>query len=201
MAFTPADPAFYQRNLPHMLPPGGSVFITIRLAGSLPAAVVEQLREQWQSLATDEASEEESYARQKRYFGRFDRLLDAQAYGPTWLRQPAIATLVQNALQHYNGRCYELLCYCLMPNHVHVLLRLPDDAPPLLRTLQSFKSYTATQANKLLQRTGQFWQRESYDHLVRNTTEFDNIIRYILENPVKAGLVSDWEQWPYSFCQ
>ncbi|MCA8830738.1 REP-associated tyrosine transposase [Hymenobacter pini] len=199
MASNPADLNNYQRNLPHILPAQEHIFITIRLAGSLPGAVVEQLREQWQRESTPEELPEDSYVRQKRYFGRFDQLLDGHAYGPTWLRQPAIATLVQTALQYYTDRHYQLVCYCIMPNHVHVLLLLPENAPPLVRTLQAFKSYTATQANKLLGRTGQFWQRESYDHVVRNLKELENIIRYILENPVKAGLVTDWQQWPYHY--
>ena len=85
-----------------------------------------------------------------------------------------------------------------MPNHVHVVVELPEGAPPLAKTLQLLKGYSSRQANQLLGRSGSFWQAESYDHVVR-PGELERIIRYVLENPVKAGLVNDWQKWPYSF--
>jgi len=86
-----------------------------------------------------------------------------------------------------------------MPNHVHAVVSLTKDAPPLADTLQRLKGYTALQANKLLERSGQFWQRETYDHLVRSGEEMARIIAYVVNNPVKAGLVERWEQWPYTY--
>ena len=125
-------------------------------------------------------------------------MLDGRDYGPIWLEQAEVAQVVAQSLHHFDNRNYELLCYCLMPNHVHLLVMLPPEAPSLLRTLQRIKGYTALQANKLLGRTGTFWQAESYDHVVR-PGELERIIGYILENPVKAGLVKEWQQWPYSY--
>jgi REP element-mobilizing transposase RayT len=46
---------------------------------------------------------------------------------------------------------------------------------------------------------GTFWQHESYDHVIRNEKEFERIVTYIIENPVKAGLVEEWQQWPYTY--
>jgi putative transposase len=114
------------------------------------------------------------------------------------LQQPEIAAVVVQSLHHFHGKSYELLSYCLMPNHVHMVVLLPDGAPPLVRTLQRLKGYTALQANKLLGRTGAFWQAESYDHVVR-AGELERIISYIVDNPVKAGLVDDWQQWPFTY--
>ena len=85
-----------------------------------------------------------------------------------------------------------------MPNHVHLVVALPDDAPPLVKTLQLLKGYSSFQANKLLGLSGKFWQAESYDHVVR-PGELDRIISYVLENPVKARLVNEWQKWPYSY--
>jgi putative transposase len=65
--------------------------------------------------------------------------------------------------------------------------------------MQLIKGNTAFYANKLLKRTGQFWQKDSYDHYVRNEREFWNIVRYILQNPVKAKLVDNWEEFPFTF--
>lgn len=65
--------------------------------------------------------------------------------------------------------------------------------------MQSLKGYTAHEANKILNRTGQFWEEESYDHEVRNDEELDRIVKYVLNNPVKAGLVKDWREWQWSW--
>jgi putative transposase len=83
-----------------------------------------------------------------------------------------------------------------MAKHIHVLL-LPLTSPSLL--LKSLKGATAREANRVLNRTGeQFWQRESYDHWVRNEREWNRIAAYIERNPVKAGLVSSAEDYPWS---
>ncbi|MEW5986568.1 MAG: hypothetical protein AB1791_08050 [Chloroflexota bacterium] len=63
------------------------------------------------------------------------------------------------------------------------------------------KGYTAGQANLLLERTGAFWQHESYDHYVRDAAELERIVAYVVNNPVKAGLVTDWQEWPWAYCK
>jgi REP element-mobilizing transposase RayT len=91
---------------------------------------------------------------------------------------------------------YELEAWVLMPNHVDLLILPKAPVPVIMRWL---KGSTARRANLLLGRTGQpFWQDESFDHWVRNNTEFDRIVRYIQENPVTAGLVSSAELWLWS---
>jgi len=126
-----------------------------------------------------------------------DRKLDLARSGPAFLRQEAIARLVVDSL--FRGRelrHYELASFAVMANHVHVLL-LPLVAPSHL--LKSLKGATARAANLLLGRTGEpFWQRESYDHLVRDEQERRRIAAYIENNPVKAGLVSQAEEYPWS---
>lgn len=146
---------YYERNLPHRLPPGSPIFLTFRLANSLPASEIARLQAQFTSVGPEATAD--SYAQQRRYFGRFDELLDTGGYGPTWLAEPLVAAVVSRSLHHFHGTAYTLLCYCLMPNHVHLVVLIPDDAPPLAETLQRLKGYTALQANKVLGRTGQFW--------------------------------------------
>jgi REP element-mobilizing transposase RayT len=194
-----SDLISYERNLPHRLPPGEVVFLTFRLAGSLPRTVVEQLQAEIE-LARQrfELEPAQLYEAQKRYFGRFDAQLNKGEYGPMYLRQPAIAELVAESLRYFDGTGYDLRCYCLMPNHVHLVVRILEDAPPLVKTLQRLKSYTATQANKLLERSGPFWQAESYDYVIRKG-ELEQVLAYVVENPVKAGLVEDWGQWRYTY--
>jgi len=83
-----------------------------------------------------------------------------------------------------------------MANHVPLLI-LPKIDPSHL--LKSLKGATAREANRLLGRTGEpFWQKESYDHWVRNQAEFSRIRAYIENNPVKAGLVRTPEDYPWS---
>ncbi|AMJ67619.1 transposase [Hymenobacter sp. PAMC 26628] len=191
----------YQRNLPHIMPPGATLFITFRLAGSLPLAVIEQLQVEYAQSLHFQENPDQTYARQRRYFGAFDQLLDTDDGGPIWLRQAAVAQVVAEALHFRHGRDYTLWAYCIMANHVHLLVS-PFEAggQPFHRILQSLKARTARRCNELIAGTGDaFWQPESYDHYVRNTAEMDRIIAYILNNPVKAGLVNDWTQWPHTY--
>lgn len=109
---------------------------------------------------------------------------------------------------------YDLHAYCIMPNHVHILIDtkqqleqinndfiadIPEGYVQLDKIMQLIKGSIARYANLALGRTGKFWQRDSYDHYIRNEKEWQNILAYILNNPVKAGLVKDWENWPYTF--
>jgi REP-associated tyrosine transposase len=65
--------------------------------------------------------------------------------------------------------------------------------------MKSLKGYSAWEANRVLDRKGTFWEKESYDHVVRDDREFDRVVKNVLNNPVKAGLVKDWKQWPWSY--
>jgi putative DNA methylase len=118
-----------------------------------------------------------------------DRLLDEARSGKVYLRQPAIADMVVEAI-HYNADVlghYELHAFVVMPNHVHLLITPSIELPKIMKSLESI---TAKRANTMLSLTGnRFWQDESYDHLVRDDREFEKIRRYIEINPVRAGLV------------
>src|SRR5438105_1390890 len=106
---------------------------------------------------------------------------------------PEIATVVVNSLRDGELRFhrYELHFFVVMPNHVHLLVTPHVTAPQWLGPL---KGFIAHEANRILTRSGPFWQDESYDHLVRSDAEFDRIRGYIENNPVKAGLVSEAHQ-------
>ena len=127
-----------------------------------------------------------------------DRCLDAARSGPTHLGRTEVARLVKEAIERGDKdlRHYELDAFVVMPNHVH-LLATPRIAPS--RFLKSLKGFTAREANKILMRTGEpFWQHESYDHWVRNGAELAKIRSYIEQNPVKAGLVNQPQDFPWS---
>jgi REP element-mobilizing transposase RayT len=170
-----------RRRLPHIYAIGQPIFITFRLQNSLPPHRSFPPA----SMTSGEA------------FLAMDRILDQARCGPTYLRIPAIAELVQASICCGTEiRHYDLHSWVIMPNHVHLLLT------PLVevsRLLGSLKSATAKGANALLHRSGHsFWQHESYDHLVRGGDEFRRIKRYIENNPAAAGLAATPEDYAWS---
>jgi putative transposase len=109
-----------------------------------------------------------------------------------------IADAVVEAI-HYGADVlerYALHAFVVMPNHLHLLVSPQVPLPQLTRTL---KSFSAKRANQLLGLTGnRFWQEESYDHLVRDSAEWQRIRLYIEQNPVRAGLVQQAGQYRWS---
>jgi putative transposase len=174
--------AFYWRRLPHLYEAGRPVFLTWRLHDSLPPN---------RAFPTDALTSGQAFA-------TMDRLLDEARDGPFYLRQPAVADMIVEALE-YNARVlghYVLHACVVMPNHVH-LLAIP--AVSLPRLTKSLKGITAKRANAMLGFTGtSFWQEESYDHLVRHDREFEKVRNYIETNPVRAGLVKEAAEYRWS---
>jgi len=160
----------HRRRLPHIYMPGRSLFVSWHLHGSLPCTAFPPGK-----LLSGQA------------FVTVDRQLDTTRYGPMYLRHEAVAAIVVASLHRgVELGHYDLHAFVVMPNHVHVLL---TPLVPPSRLLKSLKGCTAREANRVLRRTGEaFWQRESYDHWVRNETEFQRIAAYIENNPVKARL-------------
>jgi len=200
----------YQRNLPHIQPPGATLFVTPRLYGSLPIAVLEQLQEEYQlrlktieRIVDPDVRAAELHREHKRQFARLDNLLDQTVDGPHWLRDPRVAEVLREAFHYRDGRVYDLLAFCIMSNHAHVVYTplLCDDGSyyALSSIMHSLKGRTASKANHILGREGHFWQAESYDHYVRDAQELERIVWYVLNNPVKAGLVDEWSKWPWSY--
>ena len=202
---------YYERNLPHLQPPGATLFITFRLAESIPVAIQQQLHAQTDALKTTlstigdpDKREEFASQAQRRLFGKWDSVLNMAKFGPTWLREPQIAKLVSESLHYRDTRVYTLHAFCIMPNHVHIIftpLRETENSYyAMAKIMQSLKGYTAHEANRILGRLGAFWQHESYDHVIRSAAEERRILQYVLNNPVKAGLAQDWSEWPWSYC-
>jgi REP element-mobilizing transposase RayT len=127
-----------------------------------------------------------------------DRMLDEARNGASYLRLPAVAEMVMEAIE-YNSKTlghYTLHAFVVMPNHVHLLATPRVSLPKLTKSL---KGITAKRANELLATTGRpFWVEESYDHLVRNDREFEKIQPYVEENPVRAGLARTASEYRWS---
>ena len=201
---------YYRRKLPHIQPAGATLFVTFRLTNSIPKARIQEFQDE-KALIEKRLGQIRNPKEQKReankiqsfLFGKWDALLDRAQNGPYWLRENPIAELVAQALYHRDTNEYDLIAFCIMPNHVHVVLKPleREDATnyALSAILHSLKRYTASEANKCLNRQGSFWQHENYDHYVRNAQELARITHYVILNPVKAGLVREWQHWKWSF--
>ncbi|HEV2691907.1 MAG TPA: transposase [Verrucomicrobiae bacterium] len=90
---------------------------------------------------------------------------------------------------------YRLFAWVVMPNHVHTLIETLET--PLPEILQGWKSFTSKAINRILKRQGEFWQTDYFDRYIRDEEHFGKVLRYIENNPVKAGLVKSPELWSY----
>jgi putative transposase len=186
---------FHRRNLPHLFMDGGTLFLTYRLAGSLPAVVIDKLRMDHER----QQKQKPGLKNKDGVFLSYDQLLDEQKNKIHHLADPRIAKICADQFHYYNGKDYELDAFCIMSNHIHVAFTLKPGARPVSKIMHSIKRYTARESNKILGRSGKFWQDESYDHLVRDEQELSRIKDYIINNPVKAGLVKDWRDWKWTY--
>ena len=179
---------WHRTYLPHFEAGATAQHITFRLADSLPATILAQ----WEvELSKLEQRDQDLERRQ-----RIEAYLDA-GHGSCALRDPQIAELVANALHYFDGSRYELHEWVVMPNHVHALIT-PLYENSLSSILQAWKSYTAKEANRILGRTGSFWQADYFDRVIRNEQHWNATVAYIHENPVRAGLCDAPTGWLFS---
>ena len=187
-------------SLPHWYQDGATYAVTFSLADSLPASVIGVYHKEKADLEAillkAEEAGETTTARDARkqlaglFSGRIEEMMNEQ-HGSCAMKDPAVAEIVKRCLLHFDGQRYHIGAWCVMPNHVHCLIQ-PMEGHSLSAILQGIKSAAAKEANQYLGRSGEFWQKDSYDHIVRDGEDYLNQRGYILENPVAAGL-ADWE--------
>ncbi|MBK9734493.1 MAG: HsdR family type I site-specific deoxyribonuclease [Saprospiraceae bacterium] len=188
---------WHKRNLPHRNKEGLIQSITFRLADSLAQSVLATLEEELKHLS----GEKRDVEKRKKYEYWLDK-----GVGCCALAKREMAEVMQEALLHHDGEKYDLLAWSIMPNHVHVLIKTTGD---LVRIVQSWKSYTGkwALANNKKYNLGidkdatQFWMPEYWDRFIRDEDHFNNAVRYILNNPVKAGLEKDHIAYIYTGMQ
>jgi REP element-mobilizing transposase RayT len=189
-----------QGTLPHWYQPGVTYFVTFRCEDSVPQSLLRSWhlrRDDWlRQHAIDPTSPdwnvelrkhpewEREYNRQ--FTREFMAYLD-RGYGSCPLRDERAAALVAESLHHFDGDRYHLGDFIVMPNHVHLLCCLLGKVE-IEKQCLSWKQYTGVRINKLLSRSGRFWQEESFDHLVRSPDHYESFQRYIADNPRKANL-------------
>ena len=176
---------WYSRGyIPHLDEPFHIQMITFRLFDSLPSQVLQKIE--------SEHPKSNDTARLKTIDAYLDR-----GKGSCYLSNPEIAALTEDSLLFYDDEKYRILAWVIMPNHVHTLVEIIEGFP-LAKIVQSWKSYSASEANKILNRKGRFWQPDYFDRFIRNANHLENAIYYIHFNPVKASLVESPADWPFS---
>ena len=203
---------YYRRNLPHIQPRGATFLVNFRLAGSLPKEVVERLQTEGLELETKLATMKDPKEKlllrdkeQRKLFVKWDDALHKSQTGLFWLKDERIAKIVTNSILYHDGDWFDVLAYCIMPNQVHLVL-IPYESSniadySLTKIAHNIKRNSANHANQVLGRTGAFWQYENYDHFARDNAELERIVKYVLYNPVKAGLVKEHTNWKWSYCK
>lgn len=189
MSSSPCDPTvptsrlwYRPRHLPLFDAATVTQAITYRLSDSLPRHIVERLAEE---LAPEAGP---------RYRARIETYLDT-GHGSGCLIDPVITTDIIDTWHRFAGDRYLLHAWCVMPNHVHVLMT-PLPGYPLGAIIQSWKSRTG---KRIRRRNGLVaWQRDYWDRYIRDEFHYHQMVAYIHENPVKAGLVPNAVAWPWS---
>jgi REP element-mobilizing transposase RayT len=226
---------FSERHRPHIHPPDSILFVTYRLAGSIPRATVREYKakKEWLGgqlrLVSNKARKSDTPESKKwleqvenfnrDWFVKFEDIMHKANNGPMWMKDERVAEAVAVSLQKLDGDAYRLDAYCVMSNHVHAVFKpflserelresfdedgrpiFTSEHPSLSRIMQSLKGASSRECNRILSRTGQFWEHESFDRVVREG-KFYQTIEYVLNNPVKAGLVREWREWRWNYCR
>ncbi len=198
--------SYRSRSLPHRFDTDKPIFITFRLKFTLPGNLLQTLSDkkvQWFKKLKNMNQREQEHQLQdqgRTFFCWYDELIATHADMPNLLRKKEISDIVIEALRFHDGVRYALMAFCVMPNHVHVLIhplvQESGDIYPIAHVTYTWKRYTANRINTLLGRRGNLWQQESYDRMIRDEAELASTFEYIIQNPVKAGLVDNWLDWP-----
>jgi putative transposase len=200
--------SYYERNLPHLHSHDYPIFITWREAFTIPASIKQDIEKEITAYRKTHESDnltahDLKSKLEKRRFVFYDNVLAYNPELPSHLGNHDVAEIVSNAIEYYNNQRYNLISYCIMPNHVHLIIVPLDDGKgekySLASIMHSIKRFSAYKINKLMKKAGAFWQREFYDRVIRSDAELANCINYILNNPVKAGWVDNWKDWRFTF--
>jgi putative transposase len=193
---------FIQGNLPHWLVADCTYFVTMRLNGTLPRSVVDEMIAGRQQLVDAGCDDDELWLNlYRKQFLEIEGILDAVSDGTAYtLTHPEVGRVILASfdwLAHEAG--WVIRAATIMPTHIHVVMR--NDAGrsgALMDDLEKLKRFTGREANKILKRRGRFWAREDFDHWCRTPEKVAAAVRYVRNNPVKAGLVRIWQDWEWT---
>lgn len=179
--------------LPHRDARGLIQSVTYRLADSLPQTKLNELKEELERLPKEKRELESRK--------RIEEWMDA-GMGCCALRHPEVARYVQDSFLHFHGERYHLHAWCIMPNHVHVLVEPLTDLATIIQGWKSFTARWVLKKNEELalkiSSSAQLWMREYWDRYIRDSEHYHKAVEYIHNNPVKAGLCQSPEDWIWS---
>ena len=179
-------------NLPHWHQDDKYVFITFRLADSLPQAKLKEYtdeKELWIKRHPKPWSDDEEYEYQEKFASTIDKWLDLN-YGECLLKDPINRKIVEDALLFFDGERYNLKAFVVMPNHTHLLMQLKQGFN-IECIMRSLKSFTAKGINKAMNRTGKLWQSEYFDRIIRSEEHYKHVLKYIVANDRNLAKVKD----------
>jgi len=183
---------FFRSKLPHWLVAGRAYFVTIRLKGTLPAHILEQLKQQ------QEDSEKSDIEKRRNLFVKIEHFLDASNASVRLLDNREVADMLLESLPWFESKGWTIYAAVVLSTHMHLLIRNKQGASDkLISHVSAFKSYTGGRANKILDRRGRFWAHDCFDVWIRTPDKFESTVCYIANNPVKAGHVKCWTDWPW----
>lgn len=224
---------FTRRKRPHVQRLDARLFVTFRLAGSIPQSEVrfykakrewfkDQLRRVERIAADDPTLGHAKWLADlekldRDWFKKSEEILHRAAFGPSWMRDPKVADKVAENLHRLDGDLYRLDAFSIMSNHAHIVFNplvdegvleqilrsrdeITDEIPGLSKIMHRLKGRSARECNLLLGRSGSFWERESFDRVIREG-RFDATVRYVLNNPVKIHLVDRWDDYQWNYCR
>ncbi|QJD58690.1 transposase [Pseudomonas sp. gcc21] len=183
---------YYSGSAPHRDDPHCIQFITFRLADSIPQHLLRELARESKTLPE---SERGSYQRRN-----IELWLDS-GLGCCALRNQKMAAALEDALKYHHGQRYRLIAWCIMPNHVHVLIDTWYSLPKIVQTWKSVTTrwmFLNNDRLRLRVPTRSLWMRDYWDRFVRDEHHFRTAVEYIHQNPVKAGLCRTAAEWKWS---
>ena len=178
-----------RNRLPHWEQKGALYFVTFHLADSIPAEVrarIERRRDAWLARHPEPWSAETEQEYRELYLGEVERALD-EGRGLCPLRAAACSGVAAEALQHFDGDRVDVMAFVVMPNHVHTAV-IPRGDWSLEKLVHSWKRWSAVRVNRLTGKAGELWQPDYFDTIVRDRVHLGRVLRYIRNNPAKAGL-------------
>jgi REP element-mobilizing transposase RayT len=183
---------------PHWVVDFGCYAVTLRCRGTLPKAVQTQLREIGAALEAVEAASLDAENYRRRHFAILERALD-QSDGFCPFEQDTVAQQMMRFLESYNFEKLSFDQWVIMPNHLHLVTKplVCATVDDFMEVWRRFKSRSARMINGVLERNGSFWQPSWYDRWIRNEREWQKWSNYLAQNPVKAGLCANGQNYPY----
>jgi putative transposase len=182
-----------------MLPLGETVFLTLRLHGTVPAATARELQAELQR--AQEAGAEHRRA-QKQFFACFDAVLDRAPIGPQYFEDKKMAEVVAGEIMMLEETGFVVHGFAILPNHAHLVLHLPARSGLALAKALDLLHLRTDQLCRRLVRPklppeAKFWQAGWLDYVIADEPELGRILVYVQSNATRAGLPPRFQAWPY----